>query len=432
MSRTIRKTWSVAGVLADVTTATLSDSTNTYSIVRSDTGTNVAGISVGTAIPKVSTGVYEYTFTEPSSTITYTAHVKIVYDGQTYYSTIEIPAGTTTNSVLTITYDDLRREIGRFLGYGRDPSEWAGSSDEAIDVDDILKAGIRRVITPSPLPGEKYAHEWSFLRPTTTLTTTAPYATGTVAIASGVVTLSGAGAAFPSWASQGHLTVSSGTYAVASRQSNSQITLADTSVTLAAGVTYSLGRTAYDLPTDFAMIEGPLVYAAGQSVFQRPIQRVSEHQLLNELTYELTGSYPRRYAVRPKAINMSAATAHELLLAPTPDAAYALYYKYRVSIPALDSTTNTTPPGGDAHAELYLEACLAAAEQKLHDTAGLHTARFVECLVASVSQDRRAACPDTLGVMRDWSDTPGFDPNDHFWTQPMTTTYTARDGTPYP
>jgi hypothetical protein len=120
---------------------------------------------------------------------------------------------------------------------------------------------------------------------------------------------------------------------------------------------------------------------------------------------------------------MTAATAYEMLLCPTPDAVYSLFYRYSVAISGLDASTNTIPPGGNQHGELYLEACLASAEQMLHDSQGLHSVRFMECLIASVSRDRKVSCPDTLGVNRDRSDVPYFDPEDHFYTQPELTRY---------
>jgi len=66
---------------------------------------------------------------------------------------------------------------------------------------------------------------------------------------------------------------------------------------------------------------------------------------------------------------------------------------------------------------------LAVAEQKLHDAAGLHSARFMECLAASVSHDRQVDCPDMLGVNRDFSDGPMIDHEDHFWTNTGLTRY---------
>src|SRR4030067_839350 len=102
---------------------------------------------------------------------------------------------------LTVDYTTLRREIGRFLGYSRDSAEW--DADQTTDVADILTSGLRRYLSPPPVSGERYSHEWSFLSPVATLTTTVPYTTGTIGVASGVVTLSSG--TFPAWAAQGQL-----------------------------------------------------------------------------------------------------------------------------------------------------------------------------------------------------------------------------------
>lgn len=67
---------------------------------------------------------------------------------------------------LKITYDGLRREIGRYLGYDRDPDNW--DTTAATDVDDILKSGMRGFYWPDV--GET-RYTWSFLRKQDTLTT---------------------------------------------------------------------------------------------------------------------------------------------------------------------------------------------------------------------------------------------------------------------
>lgn len=417
-TRTVRINFRYNGTLTNATSAVLSDADSTYGVKRNDNDDLV--VNPNTPMTKVATGQYEYTFTEPVTGLAYTAWIKFVYGGNTYYEEVDL-AGAESPTTLGMTYASLRREIGRSLGYGRDPSLWIADSDAEVDVLDFLRSGVRRVITPPPIPGEKYAHEWSFLKSTISFSTASPYSTGTVTVASGVVTL--ADGTFPSWAAQGSIAIPTGTFMVSTRDTDNQLTLVDTSVNAAAGTTYTLGRTIYDMPSDFAEIDGPLIYATGQSVLRNRVDRTSEHQLLMNLAFEITPSYPRIYAIRPKAIDMSAVTAYEMLLCPTPDAVYALFYRYSVAIPALDGTTNTTPPGGDQYGELYLEACLAAAEQKLHDTKGLHSARFIEVLIASVSRDRKALCPDTLGVNTDRSDRPNFDPDDHFFTQPGITRY---------
>lgn len=410
-TRTIRRTWMVDEVLTDVTSAVLSDATGTYGIKKnSDSSVIVAD---GTAMTHSGTGIYEYSFVEPEEGVAYTAWIEIVYNGQTYRFEHDLAASATGESaVLTMTYGKLRRAIGRRVGQGRDPDAWEAGSEEALDAEDILQKAVRMVLDPPPLPGEKYAHEWSFLRPVETLTTTTPYITGTVGVAAGVVTLSGG--TWPTWAAQGILTVDGATYTVASRTSNSEIVLDDTSVTVTAGETYSLGRYAYDLPVDCATVDGPMTYTAGQSIRQFQVEEYPETAILQELTYELTTGYPRKFAVRPKAIDMTANTAYELLLSPTPDGVYSFYYHYRVAIPALDDS-NAYPPGGDAHAELYLEAVEAAAGYVLHDKP-LYTQEFMVRLASSVSHDRKTACPEKMGQNRDFSDCPVIDWEDHRYT----------------
>jgi len=416
-TRTVRKRFKVNGVLTDPTTAKLSDETGSYGVKNGDDEVVVAD---GTNMTKESTGVYYHTW-DAEDNVAYTAHVEFVYGGNTYRTEEEFEATAPSDDAdLTVTYALLRREIGRFLGYGREPTDWEDNSEEAVDVEDFLKSGLRRVLTPPPIPGEKYAHEWSFLRPSDTFSTVAPYTTGTVEIVDGVVAISGG--TWPSWATQGTLTIASGSYAVATRTDGSEIVLDDTSVDADAGTTFSLGRTVYDMPDDFAAMEGRLTYRIGQSLLQTVVDRVSIQQILHELTYTHSAGYPRRFALRVKAIDMTEETKYEMILCPTPDGVYTFDYRYRIAIPSLDDS-NTTPPGGDAHGELYVEACLAAAEQKLHDRGDLHTQRFMECLVASVSHDRQVSCPETLGRYRDRSDELDIDPEDHFWTNVGKTRY---------
>jgi len=82
MSITLRFTHTVDGSLTDVTTAVLSDPTGTYGVKRNDNDTTV--VADGTALVKQSTGIYEYTFTEPVAGLEYTYYVETVYGENTY------------------------------------------------------------------------------------------------------------------------------------------------------------------------------------------------------------------------------------------------------------------------------------------------------------------------------------------------------------
>lgn len=80
---TIRRTFQVDGVYVDPTSVKLSDPTGTYGVKRDDTGAVV--VADGTAMEKVTTGIYQYSFTEPADGLSYTAYVEIVYGGATYH-----------------------------------------------------------------------------------------------------------------------------------------------------------------------------------------------------------------------------------------------------------------------------------------------------------------------------------------------------------
>lgn len=64
----------------------------------------------------------------------------------------------------SVTYDELRREVGRFLAIGEVPSSW--DTTDATRVSDIIRRGVRRFYFPEPsLVGDQalVGHNWSFL-----------------------------------------------------------------------------------------------------------------------------------------------------------------------------------------------------------------------------------------------------------------------------
>lgn len=73
-------------------------------------------------------------------------------------------------SSLSLGFSDLRSEIGYFLGYTRDSGNW--SAGEITEINAVLSAGLRQFYFPPPL-GQGLPHEWSFLRPITTIPTVA-------------------------------------------------------------------------------------------------------------------------------------------------------------------------------------------------------------------------------------------------------------------
>ena len=75
-------------------------------------------------------------------------------------------------SGLSLGYADFCSEVGFYLGYGRTSGNW--SATQTTEIDNYVQSGIRRVYFPPAiqgLPPDMLGYEWSWLRPTTTLTT---------------------------------------------------------------------------------------------------------------------------------------------------------------------------------------------------------------------------------------------------------------------
>lgn len=79
----------------------------------------------------------------------------------------------------------------------------------------------------------------------------------------------------------------------------------------------------------------------------------------------------------------------QLLMWPTPDAAYVLTFQQESDSGKLSETLRPFPLGGSRFSELILESCLSMAEQRANDEEGLHTRKFQALLASAVMQDRK-------------------------------------------
>jgi hypothetical protein len=70
-----------------------------------------------------------------------------------------------------VTKAYLKRLIGRELGFGPHPSLWTARQSQEVDL--VLDRGLRKFYSPPVLPGERFAWDWSFLKPVHTLHTVA-------------------------------------------------------------------------------------------------------------------------------------------------------------------------------------------------------------------------------------------------------------------
>lgn len=300
---------------------------------------------------------------------------------------------------LQLTYSEIRSNMALMAPFSRSTGDW--TSDMTSDMAICLRGGLRKAYYPPALnPGET-PHQWSFLRPSYTLTTNAKYATGTITVVSGAVVLTGG--TFPSWAVHGWLAYGGKYYEVATRTSGSLLTLVNTSsdADTSSGTEYELIQYRAVMPSDFEALEGPIYFSPDESLTNLPLERRTGNylrSLYQDSNTDTWASEPRFYALEPYSIATTAAQTWAMTFWPAPQSAYNFKFRYNVQMFDLDGT-DAYPPGGAQHSEMILEACLSEVELKYNDAPGPHTEKWLALLASSIKLDRQIAEADTVGVV---------------------------------
>lgn len=290
-------------------------------------------------------------------------------------------------STLSVDYDAIRREFGLRMRIGRDPDGW--KPDDADDVAAMIRDGLNNFYA---------AHEWSFMRPEGTLSTEDEYNTGTVTVASGVVT--GVGTVFPANSAEFDFEIDQSTYDVSTRDSDTQLTLVDTTVTAAAGSGYNLARSKYEFDDDFGALDSPITYRPGQASWYTPLPIVSKHEINRRRQAYTVNSHPQMCSLLTKEYDATTGTRTYIRFWPSPDAVYKFYFFYKAHPNTLDAT-NKYPLGGREHAVTILAACLAQTEEKGFELGTEMREQYSQHLAQSISRDRNNITPDSLGFNMD-------------------------------
>ena len=315
-------------------------------------------------------------------------------------------------STLTLTYDDLLDGVYEQV-FGGDGDYSAAVVSSLIDaaqqnlIKRIIESGLRQFYRPT---GPAGAHEWSFLRPVRNLSLNASYSTGTVTVVSGVVTL--ASGTWPSWAADGMFDVGGNDYSVASRDSDTQITLDDTSTNAdsAALTAYKLRQDDYDLPDDFASLRGPFTFSQADNAWIT-IEIVGEARI-RELrqrsnTTGASSGDPQYGAIRTKPISEFGGTRHEVILWPGVIAAATLTYQSRLR-PSMLVADGDIPYGASDYSETILYSCLAEAERRMDGGRGEAWQNYQELLQSAIADDSRINKPNIIGYNANWSEGRSF------------------------
>lgn len=286
---------------------------------------------------------------------------------------------TSTN----VNFSILQERVGHYL-FG---IRTGFSSDQQSDIADCLNDGLRRVYS---------AHNWSFLRPIADVTTTAPYDTGTITIAAGVVTLTGG--VFPSWAASGLLRVNNRYYSVATRDSNTQITLDSTSTTIATASSYHLARPEIPLDAAFDSVanDSDLTYYPSPDNWYPPVQNRHDSTIRQLEASNPEIDRPVFYSIRTVTFDPTVGSRKVLALYPTPDQAYTLRVPM-ILRPVLLDAVNLYAIGGEVLSQVILEACLAAAETNFEEREHVHQRRYMELIELAIRDDQERSSPTSLG-----------------------------------
>lgn len=292
-----------------------------------------------------------------------------------------VSSGTTTSA--EGTYVSLRRRVGHYLFGIRS----GFSEDQESDISDCLHDGLQRVYA---------AHDWSFLHPIADVVTTAPYSTGTITIASGVVTLTGG--TFPTWATDGVLQVSNRYYSVASRDSGTQITLDATSLTVASAASYQLARPEIPLDATFDAVanDSDLTYYPSPECWYPPVKWRHDATIRQLEANNPDFDRPVFYSVRTVTFDPTVGSRKVLALYPAPDQVYTLRVPMHLR-PVLLSEVNLYAIGGEVLSQVILEACLASAEHNFEEREHVHEKRFMELIGLAIRSDQERSSSTSLG-----------------------------------
>lgn len=158
------------------------------------------------------------------------------------------------------------------------------------------------------------------------------------------------------------------------------------------------GSQQITMPEDFGYFVGDLCLATKPQVTSPwRIEWRNEGQIRH--MYQITPGFigPPRYAcqIPLKGTGATEGQQYALLLYPIADQEYTITCVYSVA-PEKLSGAFPYAYGGPQHRELYIESCLAVAEQRFDDMEGVHTAMFKQLLMAAISIDNRSK-PQILG-----------------------------------
>jgi len=146
------------------------------------------------------------------------------------------------------------------------------------------------------------------------------------------------------------------------------------------------GTWKYDLPVDFVNLVGTFSFDSDDAY--GPLEERSVSQIMEMRAVSTYTQYPEFFAIQHANYTKEAGQKKELLLYPTPDAAYKLWYTYTIYPPKLENDDDI-PIGGAEYSSVLRQLCLAEAESQMEEKSGVQEAKATAMLSDAITKDRR-------------------------------------------
>lgn len=166
--------------------------------------------------------------------------------------------------------------------------------------------------------------EWNYFNSIFIVNVQGPYNTGTISYSQSTLAVTLTGGTWPSWAAYGYLVVDNATYAVASRDSNTQLTLqtySNPGADIAALTAYNLRQDTFPVPPDFG--------AASSAICQPGIFKmtyVSDTTAATGRNYNVGTGRPQYFSVIADPLNPQQLAVR---MWPSPNSIYHVQFTYR-------------------------------------------------------------------------------------------------------
>lgn len=172
--------------------------------------------------------------------------------------------------------------------------------------------------------------EWQHLMKVAEISLDGVYETGTIAVSNGSTTVTLTAGTWPSWAASGEIVIGARTYRIASRDSDTQLTLSTAwDLTAVSGGTYQLIRYRYSLPDDFLQFG---------EIFQGQSWPYQSHPM----PYKEILRFIHTYRINDTRLRGFSIASSNLVVYPPPSDDVTIYYSYKSKPTDLSDPSDTS------------------------------------------------------------------------------------------